>query len=64
MDFIPDYITKIVGNLISNAIKFTSPYGVVTISTETRNNRFILTVQDNGCGISAQDLPYIFDAFY
>ncbi|MDY2931752.1 MAG: ATP-binding protein [Muribaculaceae bacterium] len=64
MDFIPDYITKIVGNLISNAIKFTPPYGVVTISTETRNNRFILTVQDNGCGISAQDLPYIFDAFY
>ena len=40
------------------------PYGVVSISTETRNNRFILTVQDNGCGISAQDLPYIFDAFY
>ena len=40
------------------------PYGVVTISTETRNNSFILTVQDNGCGISAQDLPYIFDAFY
>ena len=64
MDFIPDYITKIVGNLISNAIKFTPPYGVVTISTETRNNSFILTVQDNGCGISAQDLPYIFDAFY
>ena len=64
MDFIPDYITKIVGNLISNAIKFTPADGVVTISTETRSNRFILTVQDNGCGISAQDLPYIFDAFY
>ena len=64
MDFVPDYITKIVGNLISNAIKFTPADGVVTISTETRNNRFFLTVQDNGCGISAQDLPYIFDAFY
>ena len=64
MDFIPDYITKIVGNLISNAIKFTPADGVVTISTDTRSNRFILTVQDNGCGISAQDLPYIFDAFY
>ena len=64
MDFIPDYITKIVGNLISNAIKFTPANGVVTISTETRNNLFVLTVQDSGCGISEQDLPYIFDAFY
>ena len=64
MDFIPDYITKVVGNLISNAIKFTPADGLVTISTETKNKRFILTVQDNGCGISAQDLPYIFDAFY
>ena len=64
MDFIPDYITKIVGNLISNAIKFTPTNGQVTISTATKNKHFILTVQDNGCGISTQDLPYIFDAFY
>lgn len=64
MDFIPDYITKIVGNLISNAIKFTSVNGCVTISTETKNNQFIIKVEDNGQGISAQDLPYIFDAFY
>ncbi|MBR5899521.1 MAG: response regulator [Muribaculaceae bacterium] len=64
MDFIPDYITKIVGNLISNAIKFTPANGQVTISTATKNKRFILTVQDNGCGISTHDLPYIFDAFY
>ena len=64
MDFIPDYITKIVGNLISNAIKFTPFNGQVSISTKTKNNRFVLTVQDNGCGISTKDLPYIFDAFY
>ena len=64
MDFIPDYITKIVGNLISNAIKFTSVNGCVTISTATKNNQFFIKVEDNGQGISAQDLPYIFDAFY
>lgn len=64
MDFIPDYITKIVGNLISNAIKFTPAEGLVIISTETKGKYFILTVKDNGCGISKQDLPYIFDAFY
>lgn len=64
MDFIPDYITKIAGNLISNAIKFTPEEGDVTVCIEIKNKNFILTVQDNGCGISAQDLPYIFDAFY
>ena len=64
MDFIPDYITKIVGNLISNAIKFTPEEGDIMVSIKTTDNKFTLTVKDNGCGISAQDLPYIFDAFY
>ena len=64
MDFIPDYITKIAGNLISNAIKFTPEEGDIMVSIETTGNKFTLTVKDNGCGISAQDLPYIFDAFY
>ena len=64
MDFIPDYITKIAGNLISNAIKFTPEEGDIMVSIETTDNKFTLTVKDNGCGISPQDLPYIFDAFY
>ena len=64
MDFIPDYITKIAGNLISNAIKFTPEGGDIMVSIETTGNKFTLTVKDNGCGISPQDLPYIFDAFY
>ena len=64
MDFIPDYITKIAGNLISNAIKFTPEEGDIMVSIKTTDNKFTLTVKDNGCGISAQDLPYIFDAFY
>ena len=64
MDFIPDYITKIVGNLISNAIKYTPDEGDVTVFIETHDDKLILTVKDNGYGISPQDLPYIFDAFY
>lgn len=64
MDFIPDYVTKIVGNLISNAIKFTPNNGFVYLCAETKNDQLLLTVEDNGCGIPNQDLPYIFDAFY
>ncbi len=64
MDFIPDYIVKIMSNLISNAIKFTPNGGIVKITTECRNNKLLLTVEDNGCGIPKEDLPCIFDAFY
>ncbi|MBE6310388.1 MAG: response regulator [Bacteroidales bacterium] len=64
MDFIPDHIVKIMSNLISNAIKFTPNNGIVKITTECLNNKLLLIVEDNGCGISKEDLPYIFDAFY
>ncbi len=65
MDFVADYMKKIIANLLSNAIKFTPNYGKVNVTLEkTSGNRLKLQVFDTGKGIEPQDLPHLFDAFY
>lgn len=51
-------------NLLSNAIKYTPPGGTLSISAEAAGGSCKVTVADNGDGISAADLPMIFDRFY
>ncbi|MGM9869787.1 MAG: ATP-binding protein [Sodaliphilus sp.] len=63
MDFVPDYLQKIISNLISNAIKFTNADGTVAITAEAKRHDICIRVADNGRGIPKEDLPGIFDAF-
>jgi len=60
--------TKIVSNIVSNAIKFTADNGMVNIQLKNilkdEKEAIQLTVKDNGQGISAKYLPRIFDRFY
>lgn len=51
-------------NLATNAIKYTPQNGTVEISLETRHDEAIVTVKDDGIGIAAADLPFIFDRFW
>lgn len=51
-------------NLVTNAIKYTHRGGSVEISLEARHDDAILTVKDDGIGIAAADLPFIFDRFW
>lgn len=67
LDF--DKWTKILSNLLSNALKFTQPGGRISIglkvvSNPDQTNQLQLTVQDTGTGIPAEHLPKIFDRFY
>ena len=61
-----DMIYQAVLNLVSNAIKYTPESGSVTVSVgadEARGVSFC-AVADDGAGISAEELPHIFDKFY
>ncbi len=50
--------------LIDNSIKYTPDNGEIVVSVENSDNMVCISVQDNGIGIDAQNLPYIFDRFY
>lgn len=56
-------IHQIVTNLISNAVKFTKREGHVVVRLVKEGSTAILTVQDDGEGIPATFLPYVFDRF-
>ena len=51
-------------NLLTNAIKYNRPDGNVTLQVEEKNEQYILSVIDDGVGISAADLPNVFEKFY
>jgi signal transduction histidine kinase len=59
----PDRLQQVVWNLLSNAVKFTQAGGHVDIRTDRSAGYSRLMVIDNGPGISAKFLPFVFDRF-
>jgi diguanylate cyclase len=53
----------VVGNLLDNASKYTPDSGEIRLSLEVTDDAAVLTVSDNGIGITAQALPELFEPF-
>ena len=59
------WLTFILSQIVQNAIKyFDKQENKLTIYSQDNGTNILLVVEDNGCGISEQDLPHIFDRFY
>ena len=56
-------LTQVVGNLLTNAAKFTDPGGEIALILAREGDSAILRVRDNGVGIGADLLPHIFELF-
>lgn len=58
-------LSRAVSNLVDNAIKYTPAGGRVNINLDKNNQaQAVVSVTDNGPGISAKDLPRVFEKFY
>ncbi len=64
MDFVPDYVNKVVNNLLSNALKFTPEHGWVRLSSWRDGDRLHIDVADTGCGMDKETLARVFEPFY
>lgn len=60
----PTHLQRSLANLLSNALRHTSPGGQIVISAEKQDKRVILSVTDDGEGIAPTHLLRIFDRFY
>jgi signal transduction histidine kinase/ActR/RegA family two-component response regulator len=59
----PIRLAQVIANLLTNAARYTDPGGDIQLDVAARDGQLILTVKDNGIGISAEMLPRIFDLF-
>ncbi len=57
-------IAQVVGNILDNAVKYSPRGGQVTVSLQEQEGDFLVSVSDQGIGISPEYLDHIFERFY
>lgn len=56
--------TLVLANLLDNAVKFSTPEGCITVHLATEGAHAVMSVADQGPGISVSELPYLFERFF
>ncbi|MGB1252814.1 MAG: sensor histidine kinase [Candidatus Promineifilaceae bacterium] len=59
-----NHIRTILRNLIENAIKYTPEHGAIAISAQQEDGQLIVRIVDDGIGVSAENIPHLFNRFY
>lgn len=60
----PERIGQVTANLLGNALRHTPPGGTVTLGSEANRQEVAILVADTGEGLSAEQLPHVFERFY
>ena len=56
-------LQQVVSNLVANAVKHSEPGGTVYVDLATSDDSALIAVRDEGCGITPELLPHVFDAY-
>jgi two-component system sensor histidine kinase/response regulator len=57
-------LVEVVVNILGNAIKYTRTGGCINLNIKEDSDHLVISVADNGIGISKEDMPFIFEDFY
>ena len=57
-------VKQVIGNILDNAIKYSPHGGKVTVRLEERDSEYLISIIDEGIGVSAEQFDHIFERFY
>lgn len=60
VDADPDRIAQVLGNLLSNALKYSPPGSEVAVTVEDRGEEVVVSIADRGIGVAADEIPLLF----